>query len=75
MERLRNIDSVQVKVRPGARKNEVLKFEDELVVAISAKPEDGKANLELEKYLSKLSGKKAVIKSGFSSKRKLVIFQ
>ncbi|MBT6995441.1 DUF167 domain-containing protein [Candidatus Woesearchaeota archaeon] len=41
-------------------------------VGIKAKPVDGKANVEIEKFLSKHFGKKLKIISGFKSKIKLL---
>lgn len=68
-------DHLRIKVKPNARKTELLKVEEGIAhLAIAAKPEDGAANAEVERYLSKLSGRKAIIKSGFSSKEKLVQF-
>ena len=44
-------------------------------VEIKAKPVDGKANFEIEKFLSKHFGKKVKIKSGFKSKMKIISFE
>ncbi|MBR9700276.1 DUF167 domain-containing protein [Candidatus Woesearchaeota archaeon] len=66
-------ERISVVVKPNARKNVILKKGNPLHVAIAAPPENGKANKELERFLSKLSGKKAVVKSGFTSKRKTVL--
>ncbi len=44
-------------------------------VEIKAKPVDGKANLEIEKFLSKHFGKKVRIISGFKSKMKIISFE
>ena len=68
-----------VKVKPNARNTQVLKIEQDVVYLSLAVPaEDGKANKELERYLTRIVGKsigkKAVIKSGFSSREKLVAF-
>jgi uncharacterized protein YggU (UPF0235/DUF167 family) len=64
---------LRIKVRPGARKTEILDREGVILhMAVAAPPEDGKAIAEVERFLTKLTGRKATIKSGFSSKEKLV---
>jgi uncharacterized protein YggU (UPF0235/DUF167 family) len=68
-------DYLRIKVKPGVRKSMLLKIEGDIAhLAIAAQPEDGKANAEVERFLAKLVGRKAIIKSGFSSKEKLVQF-
>lgn len=67
---------LRIKVKPNARKSAVLKIEDGILhLAIAAPPEDGRANAEVERFLTKLTGRKAVIKSGFTSKEKLILFR
>jgi uncharacterized protein (TIGR00251 family) len=62
---------LQVRVKPGARKSEILSQEgDKLVVSIAAQPEKGKANAELIKFLSKKLKKQVRIVSGFGSHTK-----
>lgn len=64
---------LQVKVKPNARKSEILSEEgNNLVVAIAAPPEKGKANLELTKFLSKKLKKQVRIISGFGSHTKIL---
>jgi uncharacterized protein (TIGR00251 family) len=64
---------VRVRVKPNARKTMMTKIEQGILfLDIRAPPEDGKANAEVERYLTKLLGRKAVIKTGFASKEKLV---
>jgi uncharacterized protein YggU (UPF0235/DUF167 family) len=66
---------LRVKVKPGARKSEVLKVENGVAhLAIAAQPEDGKANAEVERFLTRFVGRKATIKAGFTSKEKSVLF-
>jgi uncharacterized protein YggU (UPF0235/DUF167 family) len=65
---------LRIKVKPGARTSELLKIENSIAhIAIAAKAEDGKANDEVERFLSRLTRRKATIKSGFTSKEKLVM--
>ena len=64
---------LQVKVKPNARKSEILSHEgNKLVIAIAAKPEKGKANAELIKFLSKKLKKQVRIVSGFGSSSKIL---
>ncbi len=64
---------LQVKVKPNARKTEMLLQEgDVMVVAVAAPPEKGKANQELVKFLSKKLKKQVRIVSGFGSSSKII---
>lgn len=64
---------LRIRVRTNARKTAITKIEQGLVhLDVAAPPEDGKANKEIEKFLTKQSGRKATIKSGFTSKEKSV---
>jgi len=67
---------VSVRVQPGARKNELLGFqEDVLRVKIAAPPVDGKANRELIVFLSEALGIRKsdiTIEKGATTKRKVV---
>ncbi len=62
---------LQVRVKPNARKTAILKHEP-LTIAIAAPPEEGKANLELIKFLTKKLKKQVRIVSGFGSKTKIL---
>lgn len=64
---------LQVKVKPNAKESKIISEEgNKLVVAIAARPEKGKANAELIKFLSKKLKKQARIVSGFGSSSKIV---
>ncbi len=64
---------LQVKVKPNARKTEILSQKgNSLVVAVSAPPEKGKANAELVKFLSKKLKKQVRIVSGFGNSSKMI---
>jgi uncharacterized protein (TIGR00251 family) len=64
---------VRVVVKPNARKSEILSQEgNKLVISIAAKPEKGKANAELIKFLSKKLKKQVRIVSGFGSSSKIL---
>jgi uncharacterized protein len=68
-------ENIQVVVKPGSGKSEILGADENgmLKVSLKARAEDGKANIELLKLLSKHFGKQAKIKSGHTSRRKLVV--
>lgn len=67
---------ITVRVQPGARKNELLGFQDDVLrIKIAAPPVDGKANRELIAFLSEvLEIRKSdiTIEKGETAKRKLV---
>ncbi len=63
---------VECKVKPGARENSVHYENDVLVVKLCAKPEHGKANLELLKLLKKEFGWNARILKGITSRNKIL---
>ena len=64
---------LKIKVKPNARKTEILKQNnDELEIAIAAPAERGKANAELIRFLEKKFGKDVRIIRGKTSKRKII---
>jgi uncharacterized protein (TIGR00251 family) len=63
---------IHVKVKPNSLEQSVEKIDEDYFVKLKSSPEDGKANLELIKFLSKYFGSEVKIKSGFSSRRKIV---
>lgn len=68
-------DRIHVLVKPNARKTEILSYDeatDTYTVAIKAPPQDGKANAELERFMSKLAREPFVVKVGKTSKRKIM---
>jgi uncharacterized protein (TIGR00251 family) len=70
-------NSLRILVKPNSNKTEIMDIdEDNKIIKISVKaPADkNKANLEIIKFFSKLSKKKARIKSGLKSKEKLIVF-
>jgi uncharacterized protein len=67
--------TLRVVVRPKAARTEVVDWDDArkaLIVRVKAQPEDGKANAELVRYLSKELKRRVSIKSGFSSREKML---
>lgn len=64
---------IKVKLHPNSSKEEIEKLnEDEFEVWIKEKPINNKANLELIKILKKFFKKDIAIKSGFTSRNKIV---
>jgi uncharacterized protein (TIGR00251 family) len=64
---------VKIKVHTNSSREKIEEVEeDSFEVWIKEKAIDGKANKYLEKYLGKYFGKKVVIKSGFTSRNKIV---
>ncbi|MDD5254141.1 MAG: DUF167 domain-containing protein [Candidatus Nanoarchaeia archaeon] len=68
------VKSLNIKVRPNSKKNDLILKDGNYIVNIKAPPEDNKANLELIKFLSKKFNTKVRIKSGLTSKNKIIYF-
>ena len=63
--------NIKVKVcQPGFS---VYKKGEDLVVEITSRPENNRANMEILKGMGKVFGKEAKILSGFKSKKKVVL--
>ncbi len=66
---------LKIIVKPNSPRTEILEeSEDQIKLAVKAKPEKGAANREVIKFLSKHFGKEVRIIKGLTSKRKLVSF-
>ena len=66
---------ITLHVKPNSRKTEILSVgpgEKIVHLAVAAPPEDNKANVEIVRFLSKELKQKVRIKSGLTSKRKVV---
>ena len=64
---------ININVKPNSRKAEVEKIDDSnYIVKLKSSPKNNKANLELVKILKKYFGKEIKIKSGFTSRKKVV---
>ena len=62
-------------VKPNSKENEIECFDKErnaYRIAIKAKPQDNKANIEVIKFLSKSLKKKLRIVSGLKSREKMI---
>jgi uncharacterized protein (TIGR00251 family) len=61
--------------KPNSKRNEILGYDSArkaYKVAIAAPAQDGRANIELVKFLSKEMKRRVMIKSGFTGKRKII---
>jgi uncharacterized protein (TIGR00251 family) len=66
----------RIKVHAGSSREKIEKLNDgSLEIWIKEKAVDGKANKYLEKYLKTYFGKVVKIKSGFTSRNKVVEFE
>ena len=70
---------ITVQAHPGAKRNEVLRFEGGVWhIKVAAPPAEGKANKELVEFLSKIldvSKSRITIEKGTTSHRKLISVQ
>ncbi len=64
---------IKIKARPHSGKQEVVKVNDrEYLVYLKSAPENNKANLELLKILKRYFKEEVRIKSGFTSREKIM---
>lgn len=64
---------LKIKVKPNSGKQEVKKIsENEYIVCLKKPAEDNKANVELCKLLQRYFKREVRIKSGFTSKNKIL---
>ena len=64
---------LHIKVKPNSSEQKIEKVdEDNYIVKLKSSPVDNKANLELTKLLKKYFGKEIKIKSGFTSRNKII---
>jgi uncharacterized protein (TIGR00251 family) len=65
----------KVIVKPNSSKNEIIGYDEArqgYLLNIKARPEDGKANIMIIKFLTKEIGKPVEIMSGKASRQKLI---
>ncbi len=68
------MDSFTVLVKANAAKDEIVSKGDLWKVSVAAPAMNGKANIKLVKFLSKELGRQVRIKSGLTSKKKIITF-
>ena len=67
------MSTITVIVKPNARKTEILEHSSShFKIAVKATPEKNKANIELLKFLKKHLKQQVSIKSGLTSKKKIL---
>jgi len=72
-----NEKTLQIVVKPGCPKSEIMGWDENinaLKVNIAAKPEKDKANAEVRKFFSKLTGKRVRILKGKTIRKKVIEF-
>lgn len=65
---------VEIKVKPHSGKSEIVQQEGKYIAFLKSQPEKGKANQELVKLATKFFGKPVRIKTGLTSKNKVLEF-
>jgi len=68
-------DVLKVLAKPGKKETRIIRYDPEreaLVVEVGAPAEDNKANVEIVKFFSKLLKRNVDIKSGHTSKQKML---
>lgn len=73
-----NNNKLDIVVKPNSPKNKIVGYDESkkaLKVEIKAQPEDNKANIEIIKFFSRISKKKASIILGLTSKKKTLKFE
>lgn len=66
---------LRVRVKPNASETTLLGYDEQrhaILIAVAAAPEDNKANLALLKFLKKQLGKPVRLKSGATSRDKII---
>ena len=63
---------IKIKVKPNSGKQEIIKKDDFYLAYLKSSPENNKANLELLKLLKRYFKKDVKIKSGFTSRNKII---
>ncbi len=63
---------IKVKVKPNSGKQEIIKEGGNYIVSLKSVPKDNMANIELVKLLKKYFNKSVRIKSGTTSRNKIV---
>ncbi len=75
---LKGASRITIIAKPNSPKTEILGFDEERQayrMNVHAKPEAGKANIEVVKFFSKLTKKRVRIVSGLTSKEKVLVFE
>ncbi len=68
-------DAFAVIAKPNSKKTEIIGFDKDknaYIISVAAPATGNKANLELLKFLSRIAGRRARIKSGLGSRKKII---
>jgi uncharacterized protein (TIGR00251 family) len=71
-------NSVKICAKPNKKKTSIIGFDENRkawLVEVKAPAQDGRANQEIVKFFSKKTKKKVTIKSGLTSKEKILLFK
>ena len=63
---------IKIKVKPNSEEQKIEKKRGYYIVNLKSPPKNGKANLELIKFLRKYFNQQVKIKSGLRSKEKII---
>jgi len=63
---------IKVKVHPLSGRQEIIKGDDSYTIYLKSRAEDNKANIELLKLLHKYFKREVKIKSGLTSRNKII---
>lgn len=74
---IKNKAAIRVIAKTNSKKTKIISYDavrQAYIIDVVAPPQDGRANKELTKYLSRITGREAKIISGATSKKKLIRF-
>lgn len=63
---------IKIKVKPNSGKQKIIKNNENYIAYLKSPPENNKANIELLKLLKKYFDKSVRIKSGLTSRNKII---
>lgn len=63
---------INVKAHPNSEKQKIVREGKSYIVYLKSSPENNKANIELIKLLKKYFNKEVKIKTGFTSRKKII---
>jgi hypothetical protein len=79
MDKTRQTTRILVQAHPGAKRNEVVRFEDGIWhIKVTAPPVEGKANKALIEFLSEIldvSKSRITLEKGATSRKKLILVE
>lgn len=67
---------LSVRAKPNAKETKITGYDEErkaVLIDIAAPPEDNKANIELLKFVKRQLGKTVLLKSGATSREKVLV--